>query len=110
MRISCEIIKDLLPLYHDGICSIDSKALIEEHLVECNSCKVDLQAMKGELVLSHKEQNLIEAEAIKKISKRWKIDMMKSLLKGAIITLLAVAAIAFILYIFMDIRVFPKPY
>jgi len=36
--------------------------------------------------------------------------MMKSLLKGAIITLLAVAALAFILYIFMDIRVFPKPY
>ena len=39
MKISCEIIKDLLPLYQDGICSDESRKLIEEHLQSCDECK-----------------------------------------------------------------------
>ena len=35
MKISCDIIKDLLPLYYDGVCSADSKAIIEAHLAQC---------------------------------------------------------------------------
>ena len=110
MKISCEIIKDLLPLYLDGVCSNDSKALIEKHLVECDSCKAELQAMKGEFFTNHKGQNLKEAEAVKKLSRRWKKGMMKSLLKGVLITLLMIAAIILVLYLFMDIRAIPKPY
>lgn len=110
MKISCEIIKDLLPLYLDGVCSNDSKALIEEHFAECDNCKAELQAMKEELFMNHKEQNLKEAEAVKKLSRRWKKGMMKSLLKGILITLLVIAAVALVLYLFMDIRTIPKPY
>ena len=36
---SCEIIRDLLPLYHDEICSDDSKQVVEEHLKTCEECK-----------------------------------------------------------------------
>lgn len=110
MKISCEIIKDLLPLYLDGVCSDDSKALIEEHLVECDNCKAELQAMKRELFVNRKEQNLQEAEAVKKLSRRWKKGMMKSVLKGVLITLLVIAAVALVLYLFVDIRALPKPY
>ena len=35
MKTSCKIIEDLLPMYHDGICSDESAVLIEEHLREC---------------------------------------------------------------------------
>ena len=105
MKISCEIIKDLLPLYLDGVCSNDSKALIEEHLAECDSCKAELQAMKEELFMNRKEQNLKEAEAVKSLSRRWKKGMMKSLLKGVLITILIIAIIALILYSFMDFRI-----
>ncbi|MDF2524262.1 MAG: hypothetical protein K0R31_1903 [Clostridiales bacterium] len=110
MKISCEIIKDLLPLYLDGVCSNDSKALIEEHFAECDSCKAELQAMKEDLFMNDKEQNLKDAEAVKNLSKRWKKGMMKSLLKGVLITLLVIAAFALVLYLFMDIRALPKPY
>ena len=110
MKISCEIIKDLLPLYLDGVCSNDSKTLLEEHFAECDNCKAELQAMKEVLLMKHKEQNLTEAEAIKKLSWRWKKGMMISLLKGILITLLVIAAAALVLYLFMDIRVSPKPY
>ena len=110
MKISCEIIKDLLPMYHDGICSNDSRAMIEEHLTECDSCKAELQAMEEVLFLNNKDQNLKEAEAVQKLSRRWKQGMLNSLLKGVLLTLLVTAAIVIVLYLFMDIRALPNPY
>ncbi len=38
-KISCDVTKDLLPAYLDGICSEESKKLVEEHLEECASCR-----------------------------------------------------------------------
>lgn len=110
MKTSCEIIRDLLPLYHDGVCSNDSKAMIEEHLALCDGCKAELQAMDTELPINNVASNLKEAEAVEKLSKKWRKGMLKSLLKGILITVLVVAAIALILYCFMDIRVVPALY
>lgn len=110
MKVSCEIIKDLLPLYHDGVCSKESRAIIEEHLLECDSCRDELQAMEETLFINNKDQNLYEAEAVKKLSMRWKKGMLKALLKGVLITFLMMAAIALLLYVFMDIRALPNPY
>ena len=31
MKISCDIIRDLLPLYKDNVCSDASKDMVEEH-------------------------------------------------------------------------------
>lgn len=39
MKYPCEMVKDLLPLYHDDVCSDSSKKIVEEHLAECSSCK-----------------------------------------------------------------------
>jgi len=109
MKISCDIIKDLLPLYHDGVCSSDSKMMVEEHLAYCDSCKAELQAMDDELPINNAEQNLNEAEAVKKLSRRWKEGMKKSTLKGILLTILIIALIALVLYSFMDFRLIPKP-
>ena len=38
MKHNCDIIKDLLPLYCDGVCSDASKAAVEEHIEECGGC------------------------------------------------------------------------
>ena len=35
MKISCNIIEDLLPLYVDDMVSEDSRQLVEEHLKAC---------------------------------------------------------------------------
>ncbi|MBQ3379210.1 MAG: zf-HC2 domain-containing protein [Clostridia bacterium] len=37
-RNRCAIVRDLLPLYIDGVLSSESKAFVEEHLKECSSC------------------------------------------------------------------------
>jgi predicted anti-sigma-YlaC factor YlaD len=105
MKISCEIIKDLLPLYLDGVCSNDSKAAIEEHLTGCDNCKSELQAMQTSIPIDSTAQNLKEAEAVKNLSKRWKKGMAKSLLKGILFTVLTIAAIAILLYIFIGIKI-----
>lgn len=102
MKISCEVIKDLLPLYHDGVCSDDSKALIEAHLAACASCQAEFQAMNSLLPIHQTEQNLQEADIVKRLSRRWKRGMLKSLLKGILIA----AIVVFILYIFVDFRIF----
>lgn len=107
MKISCEIIRDLLPLYHDGVCSKESKAMVEEHLSGCKSCKAELQGMDGELTFVNTEHNLKEAAAVKELSKKWKNGMLKSLLKGILITVAAIALLALVLFVFMDIRVVP---
>lgn len=109
MTISCEIIKDLLPLYHDGVCSNDSKALIEEHLAECDSCRAELQAMDGKLFMNDREHNLQEAEVVQSLSRKWKKGMLKSLLKGVLTTLVFVTVLGLVLYLFVDVRVVPKP-
>lgn len=110
MKISCDIIKDLLPLYHDGVCSNDSRTMVEEHLADCENCKAELKAMDEELPLNNAEQNLNEAEAVKKLSRRWEKGMHKSLLKGILIAIVIIALIALVLYSFMDFRILPKPY
>lgn len=105
MNISCEIIKDLLPLYHDGVCGNESKTMVKEHLTHCESCLAELKAMDDVLLINNKEQNLEEAHAVKNLSKKWKKGMLKSLLKGVLITLLTVIVLALVLYLFMDIRI-----
>ena len=108
MKISCEIIKDLLPLYHDGVCSSESRAMVEEHLSGCANCKEDLAAMDAEFSIDSIEHNLDEAEAVKTLSKKWKKGMMKSLLKGVLYTLIGIAGIfviACILYVFIGINI-----
>ena len=51
MNKDCEIIKDLIPLYVDGVCSEESKAKVEEHIEHCPDCLMTVERMKSHLVL-----------------------------------------------------------
>ena len=46
MKYPCGIIKDLLPLYIDGVCNDDSRQAVENHLAECEACRMCHEAMK----------------------------------------------------------------
>jgi len=105
MNVSCKIIKDLLPLYFDDVCSDDSKAMIEEHLATCDSCESELQVMKESLPINSAEQNLKASEAVRELSKRWRSGMIKSILKGILIGAIIIAAVILLLFLFMDIQI-----
>lgn len=89
MKVTCDVIRDLLPLYLDGVCSEDSRQLVEEHLQTCESCRRELAQLQEE---QKPEVNVHEAEGIRRVSAQWKRDRRYSFLKG--ITLLAWIAAA----------------
>lgn len=46
MEISCNIIRDLLPLYAEDMVSDDSKKMVDDHLCGCDACTKDLAAIQ----------------------------------------------------------------
>lgn len=58
----CNVIRDLLPLYLDEVCSADSGKLVEEHLEHCEACRRELEEMKIDLCIGGMEET-DEAEA-----------------------------------------------
>lgn len=48
MTLDCNIIKDLLPLYADGVCSGESRAAVERHLKGCETCSGYLAALRSD--------------------------------------------------------------
>jgi predicted anti-sigma-YlaC factor YlaD len=105
MKTSCEVIKDLLPLYHDGVCSDESKALVEEHLTECDNCKAELLSMVEIIPIRNEVQNMNEAKALKGLSKKWKRGKLYSFLRGAVIAIIVIVVLALIFSIFGTIRI-----
>lgn len=73
MKYPCEMIKDLLPLYTDNVCSDQSKKIVEEHLHECADCyKYCEELIKaGTLaeVSAHETDEAQMAESLKKVKK-----------------------------------------
>ena len=60
MKITCDVIQDLMPSYIDGILSEDSRALVEEHMGICQECRKMYEIMKEE---QGKEQTQIRPSA-----------------------------------------------
>lgn len=48
MENSCGMVSDLLPLYVDGVCSEESRYVVEEHIKECDECKRQYEELKRE--------------------------------------------------------------
>ena len=59
MKITCDVIQDLMPSYIDGILSEDSRALVEEHMGTCQECRKMLEIMK-EVLNNYKNTKIIE--------------------------------------------------
>ena len=63
MKMECDVIRDLLPLYADEACSGKSRELVEEHLGECPSCREmlsELRATELESGLRREKSTVIE--------------------------------------------------
>ena len=50
-KISCNAVRDLLPLYIDGVVSEETKSEVEKHLSECSECQNEYVLLKKEVVL-----------------------------------------------------------
>ena len=74
--MNCSVIQDLMILYADGCCSEESKAIVEEHIKNCDKCKKTFEEMNAtEAVVLKKPK----ANTFTKI-KSWKASVMQSIL------------------------------
>lgn len=62
----CAIVKDLLPLYADEVCSFESKKFVAEHLNECDECCKELESF----TLDVKTTSADEKKAVKTFKKK----------------------------------------
>lgn len=89
MKLSCDVIQDLLPLYYDGVCSEESKRIVEEHIETCADCKDMLRGLREETAPDAVEA----AQPLVSIQMKWNAQKRKALLKGAGIVALVFAVL-----------------
>ena len=96
MKISCNIIEDLLPLYVDDMVSEDSRQLVEEHLKACPTCRRMQEEIMRENHLTDVKKgsdsvqtNKMEAELLKKIRCKIRKKRIASVLLAVAIVLAA---------------------
>ena len=89
MKMKCEVIQDLLPLYCDHQASPESCRLIEDHLQECDSCrKVYEERAEPEITAERTvEENISEMAPLKKNKKATRMKIIVAVLAAIIIGL-----------------------
>ncbi len=87
-RFDCEIIKDLLPLYADNVCSEKSVKIVEEHLAECSECSEELRKIKECPIVPEVDEDL--EKAVKNAGKRIKKGKKKTIIETIALVLILV--------------------
>jgi hypothetical protein len=112
-KVSCDIIQDILPLYCDDVCSLDSKKMVEEHLQECEVCSNIFHQLKTECVVDTNQEveNIQKSAMLGKMAHSWKCSLLKSFIVGITITaviLSMIFGIYYALFIRQDSMVIPE--
>ncbi|MGF7047960.1 hypothetical protein J2T13_002466 [Paenibacillus sp. DS2015] len=86
-KISCDIIKDMLPLYYDNVCSTDSKEMVDQHLPECAGCRELLDQMNISMTLPLEtiKNNKNEGSDLRSVATLWNRSKFIAFTKGLII-------------------------
>lgn len=92
MNKDCEIIRDLLPLYVDDVCSTGTKELVEKHLKNCNECQKILKNMEKD----EHNINSDEKESIKSFNNKIKRNKTKAVVISLIIFVIGMLLIKYI--------------
>lgn len=92
MKLDCEVIRDLLPLYAEQMASPASTELVEEHLQGCEACREQLRQMQMPVPVKPEVEPARPLQEIRKnIDRRQKGTM----LAAAVLILLLVAGVIF---------------
>ena len=75
MKLPCDIVQDLLPLYEDGLCSQATREAVEEHLRECETCGKQHAAVQElvepEVKVEPEKEKKATAKSFEKVRNRW---------------------------------------
>lgn len=106
MKNECSIVRDLLPLYQEGMVSPDTAAFVEEHLGRCPACRAEGKALReaGEAGPGTAEEQARREEAVP--LRRLRRKLRHRLLWTAGITAAALGIVLGLLYYFPVYRIF----
>lgn len=94
--MNCNIVRDLLPLYHDGVCSEESRTAVEEHLTNCAACRQILADMDAPLPAAEEKRTEEDAAVVERIAQEWRRLWRRTLLTGtAAVLILCLGGFAF---------------
>ncbi len=91
MKLTCNMMDDLLPLYIEEACSEDSRLAVEEHLAECSACRSKLQRMQQDNPsVSTPSMEQIMKRYSKKMRRRKVWNVLRDILVVVLVILLSV--------------------
>lgn len=93
--MKCDIIQDLLPLYCDEVCSIETAKAVEEHLGACPACRTLLDEMRQNPVIPDpiQVQAQQEANVFRGIKRKFSLRRRLSVLVTVLVALAAILAL-----------------
>lgn len=91
-QINCDIIRDLIPSYLDGICSEASKDAIKEHLMGCKSCRNYVDSLKSAEIVDEKS----DQAGLSFMSKVKKYYTLKNALGASLLLFIVVMVLLFV--------------
>lgn len=103
MKVPCSVIQDLLPLYHDNVCSPESSAMIEEHLKDCEACQEEFHKLEESPLaqtVGEEEIERVKAKRIKKV----RMVLRKKRVRIAVITVVVVLILCIPAWFAMNLR------
>ena len=104
MQESCEIVKDLLPLFVDGLLSDTSKEFVNEHIGDCADCREILRKVNTPITLPTSDASKTKASNPFKMLKRkiTKRTITVSLISVAVTAVVVFAVILACIYMQSD--------
>lgn len=93
--MNCDIIKDLLPLYCDGVCSDETVRAVEEHLATCPTCRALFDEMRQEPIMPEpiQPQAQQEAKVLQDVKRKFSLRRRRSVLAVVLVALVALVAL-----------------
>ena len=93
--MNCDIIKDLLPLYCDGVCSEETSRAVEEHLTTCPACRTLLDEMRREPLMPEliQTQAKQEAKVLQGVKRKFSLRRRLSVLAVALVAMVALVVL-----------------
>lgn len=95
-NLPCEIVKDLLPNYIDGLASNCTIEAVEAHLQQCETCKQVYNSMKEENNSSNEQSLQEEKVLLKKISRKVNKKVKRAVFIGIVGIILSVGLVGFL--------------
>ena len=102
-KLSCGIIKDLLPLYVDNVCSEESKTIIEEHIADCPICEAELMNLQSSPDVKAEIDTDIN-KAVENAGKRIRKGKKKVVLKTLSIVMSVLLVVGLLTYLIVPIK------